>query len=135
MQILDTFCYLFENPATLSLWDAPLSINVLAVIVKGYSIHILCHKIDLFGRVNELVHFDGIWVVEALQHSYLSLNSFLLQRIGEFVLLVNFQSIQLLSGPMLSKLHAGIGSLPDLFPDTVGFETAHEVVDVTISTS
>jgi hypothetical protein len=78
MQILDPFCYLFENPATLSLWDAPLSINVLAVIVKGYSIHILCHKIDMFGRVNEFVHFDGIGVVEALQHSYLSLDSFLL---------------------------------------------------------
>ena len=93
MQILDTFRYLFENPATLSLWDASLRINVLAVIVQGYSIHILCHKIDMFGCVNEFIHFDGIGVVEALQHSYFSLNSFLLQRIGELVLLVNFQSI------------------------------------------
>jgi hypothetical protein len=135
MQILDPFCYLFENPATLSLWDAPLRIYVLAVIVKGYSIHILCHKIDMFGRVNELEHFDGIGVVEALQHSYFSLNSFLLQGIGEFVLLVDFQSIQLLSGPMLSKLNAGIGSLSDLFPDTIGLKATHEVADVTISTS
>jgi hypothetical protein len=36
---------------------------------------------------------------------------------------------------MLSKLDAGIGSLSDLFPDTIGFEATHEVVDVTISTS
>jgi hypothetical protein len=89
----------------------------------------------MFGRVNEFIHFDGIGVVEALQHSYFSLNSFLLQRIGELVLLVNFQSIQFLSGPMLSKLNAGIGSLTYLFPDTIGLEATHEVVDVTISTS
>ena len=134
MQILDAFCYLFEYPAALSLWDAPLRIDVLAVIVKGYSIHILCHKIDLFGRVNELEHFDGIRVVEALQYSDFSLNSFLLQRIGEFVLFVDFQSIQLLSRPLLSKFNAGISTLSYLFPDTIGFEAAHEVVDVTIPT-
>jgi hypothetical protein len=135
MQILDAFCYLFEYPATLSLWYAPLSINVLAVIVKGNSINILCHKIDLFGRVNEFEHFNGIGVIETLQHSYLSLNSFLLQRIGEFVLLVDLQSIQLLSGPVLNKLDTSIGSLSNLFPDTIGLEATHEVVDVSYSTS
>ena len=134
MQILDAFWYLFKYPAALSFWDAPLRIDVLAVIVKGYSIHILCHKIDLFGCVNELEHFDGIRVVEALQYSDFSLNSFLLQRIGEFVLFVDFQSIQLLSRPMLSKLNAGIGSLSYLFPYTIGLEATHEVVDVTIPT-
>jgi hypothetical protein len=36
---------------------------------------------------------------------------------------------------MLSKLNAGIGSLTYLFPDTIGLEATHEVVDVTISTS
>ena len=134
MQILDAFCYLFEYPAALSLWDAPLRIDVLAVIVKGYSIHILCHKIDLFGCVNELEHFDGIRVVEALQYSDFSLNSFLLQRIGEFVLFVDFQSIQLLSRPVLSKFNAGISALSYLFPDTIGVEATHEVVDVGIPT-
>jgi hypothetical protein len=41
VKIFDTLCDLLKNPPTLRLWDAPLRVDILAIVVKGNALHIL----------------------------------------------------------------------------------------------
>lgn len=119
MHIFDSFKNLFEHPPTLAFIDSPLRINILQILLQWYPINILYHKVDLPRGIDQLHHFDHIWVIEFLKHCYLTLNSFAFHLIVEFELFVNLQSVFLVGLLVLNETHWSVSSLANLLTDNI----------------
>jgi len=96
------------------------SIGQLAYEVsQANAFDVVSNKKYLFFALNQVVQVDNPGVVKLFQHYYLTLASFLLHRILQFRLIVNFDCILFFVPIIKAKTYLGIGPLSDRLADLI----------------
>jgi len=126
VQVVKCFSDLFEKPATSRFFYNSVGAVLLYELMERNALDEVGHDANLFGCLDQIVHFYHIWVVDFLQSHNLSLNCLPLHAIVQLGLLINFYRKLLHVLLMVADVDDCISSLPDWFANLIVFQRSCE---------